>query len=578
MGRSFRRLLNISYLIGYVALPAITITLALAIGGPEAAAQQPSGVQTRPGPDPNPETSPRRPMTRRAAPISSGPQHDGPFVTLRSKHKAAWEAQDGEIDRKFQALQQRFNKPPNIIYILADDVGWGELGCYLGGKLRGAPTPTIDRMAAEGMKFLAAYSEPSCTPSRIALMTGRHPVRTGLTTVLWPGATAGLASEEVTLAEVLSAVGYETAMWGKWHLGELTEYAPENQGFDYAYYGLYNGAPFGWADVETFYQRQAVGGSAFWYDFPGERKYMEMYGIRLQGFFRGRKGSEREEAGPINSEAMDKFEAECAREIVVQIKEKAKSDRPFFFYWATYANQIAGSPKDYRFNEGVDSVNNQAPQMAAHDDHLDKILTALTESGIAENTLVVWISDNGPMYAFYPTSGYSWLRGGKGDVLEGGVRVPAIAWWPGMIAAGQDPVDLIQLTDLFTTGARVGGALEQIPDDRIIDGVDQTALLLIGEGNSRRNYLFHYAGDRLGAVRLNDFKFHLPAGGGAVGIKAYNIMRDPGEKFGEVYPLLWMIEPMQRMVTSHNLMIERFPHRKPKRPDVDGVVTIPTSE
>jgi arylsulfatase A-like enzyme len=126
----------------------------------------------------------------------------------------------------------------------------------------------------------------------------------------------------------------------------------------------------------------------------------------------------------------------------------------------------------------------------------------LKQEGIAENTLVVWFSDNGPMYAFWPTSGYSWLRGAKCDVLEGGVRVPAMAWWPGMIEPNQDPVDIIiiHVTDLYSTAARIAGAMDKIPSDRVTDGIDQTALLLLGEGHSRRNYMFHYSGDHLGAV------------------------------------------------------------------------------
>ncbi len=141
------------------------------------------------------------------------------------------------------------------------------------------------------------------------------------------------------------------------------------------------------------------------------------------------------------------------------------------------------------------------------------------------------------MYAFYPTSGYSWLRGGKGDVLEGGVRVPAMAWWPGMIEPNQDPVDLLHLTDLFTTAARIGGAIDNIPDDRITDGIDQTALLLLGEGHGRRNMTFHYSGATLGAIRYEDFKIHITKGhGGLPGMDFYNVMRDPGEKYGELYP------------------------------------------
>jgi arylsulfatase len=175
-------------------------------------------------------------------------QPDAPFLDYQARNQGAWAEQDQTIDEKLAALQQKFGKKPNIIYILTDDIGWGELGWQGGGKHRGTPTPTLDRMAKEGMRFWSAYAEPSCTPTRIAINTGRDPVRTGLLSVLWPGQTDGLPAAEVTIAELLSDAGYHTAMWGKWHLGDLPEHAPENQGYDYAYYGLFNGAPDAWQD------------------------------------------------------------------------------------------------------------------------------------------------------------------------------------------------------------------------------------------------------------------------------------------------------------------------------------------
>jgi arylsulfatase len=200
--------------------------------------------------------------------------------------------------------------------------------------------------------------------------------------------------------------------------------------------------------------------------------------------------------------------------------------------------------------------------MAAHNAHVSQLLGTLKSENIAENTLVVWISDNGPMYAFYPNSGYSWLKGGKGTITEGGVRVPAMAWWPGMIEPNQDPVDILHLTDLFTTAARLGGALDNIPNDRVTDGIDQTALLMLGEGHGRRETMFHYNGRKIGAIRYNDFKVHLTEGhGGLPGMDFYNVMRDPGEKFGELYPGLFAVTPLQIILREHMRLIQQFPHR-----------------
>ena len=493
-------------------------------------------------------------------------QPDGPYVALAKKNKKKWAAEDRQIDQKLAALRRKFGKQPNIIYILTDDIGWGEVGWQGGGKHRGTPTPTLDKMASEGMRFWSAYAEPSCTPTRIAIMTGRHPVRTGLLTVLWPGQEDGLSPDEVTIAEILSDAGYHTAMWGKWHLGDLPEHAPENQGFDYAYYGLFNGAPDWW---QASFKDES--GAYPFADFPGYEEYFKRTGIDMSvsGYI-GQKGKGRKPikgvAGILSPERQEAFENESIRQIRGWIKDKAKSDKPFFIYWASYALQISAS-KEFLNAPGVDRANRQASFMVLHNKHVQSLLNTLKNQGIAENTLVVWISDNGPMYAFWPTSGYTLLRGSKGDVLEGGVRVPAMAWWPGMIEPGQDPDDFWHVTDLFTTAARIARATDKIPNDRITDGVDQTALFLLGEGNSRRNFMAHYSGGVLGAIRYENFKVHIKAAhGGLPGMDFYNIKRDPGEKYGALYGGLFAVTPIQMIMRQHMGRIKQFPHRPPHVP------------
>ncbi len=498
-------------------------------------------------------------------PVSTLPiEADGPHIEFAKRNATAWAKQDNQIDTRLAELEKRFGKKPNIIYILTDDVGWGELGWQGGGKHRGTPSPALDKMAHEGMRFWSAYAEPSCTPSRIAIMTGRHPVRTGLLSVLWPGQPDGLSPDEVTIAEILSNTGYHTAMWGKWHLGELPEHAPENQGFDYSYYGLFNGAPDWW---QASFQDNT--GTFPFADFPGYEKYFEETGIDLSvGAYTAEKGKERVPvkglAGILSPERQEAFENESISQITAFIKDKAKSDKPFFIYWASYAQQVSAS-KEFLRSPGVDRLNRQASFMRMHNKHVQSLLDTLRSENIAENTLVVWISDNGPMYAFYPTAGYTLLRGEKGDVLEGGVRVPAMAWWPGMIEPGQDPMDTWHITDLFTTAARIAGATDKIPNDRITDGVDQTALFLLGEGNSRRNFISYYSGSVLGAIRYGDFKIHIKAAhGGLPGMDFYNIKRDPGEKYGALYAGLFAVTPIQMTLQQHMARIEKFPHRNPK--------------
>ena len=505
-------------------------------------------------------------------------QPDAPYVDLAEKNRDKWDAEDRRIDQKLDALRQKFGKRPNIIYILADDVGWGEFGCYGGGKLRGTPTPVIDKMAAEGMKFLEFHSEPSCTPTRLAQLTGRYPVRTGVTAVLWPGQKEGLPSEEVTIAEVLSAAGYHTAFWGKWHVGEEPEQGPEHQGFDYAYYNPVNGAPWIWPEMAPMYEAKVVNATGWFYDFPGVEAYREKYGIELPGIYVAHRGQPRKEVGKIHATAMADFENESIKQIVDFIRDKAQSEKPFFINWMTFCQQLAYSPMEYRQRPGVDSRNNQAAQLGLHQTHLKMLLDTLHELKVAENTLIVWASDNGPMTAFWPTSGYTWLRGEKGDVFEGGIRTPAIAWWPGTIESGQDPIDLLHVTDLFTTAARIGGAWEHIPSDRVTDGVDQTALLLLGEGHSRRDYMFHYDGKQVGAVRNGDLKLFIrDSHGGLPPIEVYNIRRDPRETHGAMYNYLWTVTPFQNLLKKHMQMIDKFPHRvlKPQHDTPDQAELTP---
>ncbi|WP_319545748.1 sulfatase-like hydrolase/transferase [Ruegeria conchae] len=492
---------------------------------------------------------------------------DGPHMAHSERNAAAWAAEDEAIDAKLAELKAKFGKKPNIIYILTDDVGWGELGWQGGGKHRGTPSDALDQMAFEGMRFWSGYAEPSCTPTRIAINTGRHPVRTGLLSVLWPGSVEGLSPEEVTTAEILSEVGYNTAMWGKWHLGDLPEHAPENQGYDYAYYGLFNGAPDYW---QASYEDP--NGTFPFADFPGYEQYEELTGIDLSiGGYVGRKGEGRTPiegvAGDLSPERQEAFENESIAQITQFVKDHANDENPFYIYWASYAQQIAPS-QEFADADHVDKNNRQASFMAMHNDHVNQLLTTLRDEGIAENTLVVWTSDNGPMYAFWPTAGYTLLRGAKGDILEGGVRVPVMAWWPGMIEPGQHPTDIVHVTDWFTTAARIGGAMDLIPDDRITDGVDQTSLLLNGEGHGRRQFMAHYSADALGAFRFNDHKIHITEGhGGLPGMDFYNVMRDPGEKYGALYPGLWVVQPMQQILQQHMGRVEQFPHRAPMTPE-----------
>jgi len=479
-----------------------------------------------------------------------------------------WEADDKVVSKKLAALEKKFGKKPNIVYILADDIGYTELGSYGGGKIRGAPTINLDKMAVQGMRFLSFYSEVECSPSRAALLTGRHAFRSGVNNAVWPGMKGdGLSGEEVSLANILSEAGYYTGHFGKWHLGGEEEHHPTNHGFDEAVWSegnppwwVFNKDAKGSDDVGGFTQRGGM------LQHPGPEGFPYFTG----GVMQAKKGEKPQLVYEFSMEKYNTYDSDVADLSIDFIKRRAKIDQPFFLNFWGKGNHFWGAHPDFR---DTPAQTNTASQMVEHDYNVGRILKTLTDLGIAENTLVIWSSDNGPHYAFHPHGGYSLLPGGKGETLEGGLRVPSIAWWPGMIKAGQDPLDIVSITDWNTTMIKVAGAMDKIPRDRIIDGVDQTGLLLLGEGKSRRDHLFYYAKGKLEAVRKDQVKMYLkPKNPNLKFVEVINLYHDPAERFGnEVANGLWAGVGLQKLVQEHVKLIQKYPNRKlnPYFPDFD---------
>jgi arylsulfatase A-like enzyme len=489
--------------------------------------------------------------------VSNAIQQDAEYLVREKQFGKQWAAEDKQVYDKLAALEKKFGKKPNIIFILADDIGYTELGTYGGGKVRGFSTPNLDKMATEGMKLLSFYSEPSCTPTRAALMTGRHPVRIGLLGVLFPGASGmGLVDEEVTVAEVLSKAGYHTGMFGKWHLGDDPGMTPIEQGFDEAVWS--EGNPPWWGFNRNVKRTDNAGyvnmGAFVWAPGP------EGFPYDTGGIMSGKKGEKPKMVAPFSLELYDTMDTDVADGVIDFIERNAKSEKPFFAYYAGKGNHFWGAHPDF-MNQPA-GTNNSA-QMAEHDHNVGRVLKKLKELGIAQNTLVVWMSDNGPMYSMHPHGGYSLLRGEKGDTWEGGVRVPGIVWWPGTIEDGQDPIDIVQVSDMFTTAASIAGVKNKIPSDRVTDGVDQSALLLLGEGKSRRDYIFHYNKDKLEAVRKDQLKFRTKPEKPHHNL--YNIHHDPGERYPDISHYgLWAGPGFAKMIQDHNALIKKFPHRVQK--------------
>jgi len=478
-------------------------------------------------------------------------QYDAEYYELEKQFGEQWRADDEQIQTKLVELEKKFGKKPNIIKILADDIGYTELGVYGGGKLRGAPTPNLDKMAKQGMKFLQYYSEPSCTPTRLALNTGRHNVRVGVNFVTFPGTSKiGLHQDEVTIAELLSKAGYNTAMFGKWHVGFGDEYAPTVHGFDEAEWSEGNPAPWTYGAEGNEMTGHVNFRAKVWAPKDPQVYYDE------GGVLRAKKGQKPKLAYRYSLEKYDAYDTEVTDLAIDYIKRVAKSEKPFFLYIGSKGNHFFGAHPDFM---DTPAQTNTAAQMTETDYNIGRIFKTLKDEGIEENTLVVWSSDNGPHYEFHPHGGYSMFdRGEKGQTWEGGVRVPAIAWWAGVIEAEQDPLDIVHVTDWYTTFASIAGMKDNIPSDRVVDGVDQTALLMFGEDHGRRDYVFLYNKGELEAVRKDWIKIHL---GGDVLLTQYNLMHDPAERYPGELRYIPFVYGIGRMIQEHNKLIEKFPHR-----------------
>ena len=485
--------------------------------------------------------------------------HDAEYYILEVQNREKWSAEDADLDTRLAELREKHGAPPNIIHIMWDDTAFGDIGIPALAALRGFVTPNLDRMRDEGIMFTRMYTEAACTPSRAAVITGRHPIRTGMSVVDWPLGFGGLAGDEVTSAEVLSKAGYATAFYSKWHLGDIEESYPHNQGFDEAFFLPYNQVSSIWNPMGDA-SNGAPGSAHLRPDNPHE---IDEHGLRPEGMVMvidGKKDEYTREWGGHDAETYMKVDPTSEQKLMAFVKKNAGDKKPFFIsYWPNAMGFLPDpSPKKTLNGGGL------AEALLRLDAFIGGLMDELESLGIAENTLLVCMADNGPMIHNPPTlfgMAETFFRGGKGDFLEGGVRVPAFAWWPGTIKPGQFVNDMIHETDLYTTFARLGGGTEHIPTDRVIDGLDQTSLLLNGDTHGRRDYVFIYVGEELGATVKGRYKRHWMTGEAETGTSAafYDLITDPRESDAKLIPLIWASGQFDRMLARHMLWKEKYP-------------------
>jgi arylsulfatase A-like enzyme len=493
--------------------------------------------------------------------------HDGEYNFLKAQYGEKWAKEDQEIDAKLAEIRKKNGgKRPNILYVLIDDVSFGQMGNRAMNYVTGISTPRINKLAEEGVSLMRMYTEPSCTPTRAAMLTGRHPVRSGLKEVKVALVGEGLPAEEVTIAEVLSKAGYKTSHVGKWHQGDIEESYPHNQGFDYAAFPLHQQVQLSLMTKEGAQSNNLLG----WHHKTQSGEFAIDKKFKPYGLITGLEAKKGETAREVDLKPGEewtqahyiKMNERYQRQTLEQLQALAKQDKPFFLqYWPLWPlNFVHDGEQNQSLNGGF-----HAEKLQLIDGWLGDIFDEVDRLGIAGNTLLVLMADNGLMYHYEGTSGLSQLiyRGGKTNHLEGGVRVDAFARWPGVIEPGSAAGDIIHVTDLYTTFARVGQATEYIPRDRVIDGIDQTALLLNGEHHGRRDYVYIYENEILRSIVKDEFKMHMPVPGvpGAAA-PAYNLYRDPREEHPQVGIALWSGASFQDMAKRHMLTIAKYPHFK----------------
>ena len=443
---------------------------------------------------------------------------------------------------------------PNIVVIFGDDIGMWNVGAYTHGMM--GRTPHIDSLASQGMLFTDHYAQPSCTAGRAAFIMGQLPIRTGMTTIGIPGSTRGIQKTDPTLAEVLKSQGYATAQFGKNHLGDRNEFLPTVHGFDEWFGNLYH--------LNAEEEPEEL-------DYPGQKNpaYKQKFGPRgvLHAWATdtddpttdpkfGRVGKQKiEDTGALTRKRMETFDKEVLDQTLAWMDKNGKGSKPFFVWFNSTAIHVWSHPNPKYVQMAVDEGRAEEDvvraRMIEHDEHVGAILKKLDDLGVANDTIVVYTTDNGNEFIFWPDGGYAPFRGEKGTTWEGGMRVPCLVRWPGHIQPGSVGNGVQSHEDLYVTLAAAAG-LPNLKEDLLkgykmgamtykvhLDGYDNTDYWTGKSPKSARREIFYYDETDLMAVRVDGWKLHIGVkhNGDWFDEKSYpsvpyivNLLMDPMEK------------------------------------------------
>jgi arylsulfatase len=481
-------------------------------------------------------------------------------------------------------VAQAADKKPNVVFILADNVGYGDLGPYGGGELRGCPTPRTDQLAREGLRLTQYLVEPGCTPSRAALMTGQYSIRNGLSLVIVPGSQNTLSARAVTMGQLFKGAGYATAIFGKWHLGKDPQSLPTAHGFD-EFYGI--PPDISW-DSATYVDTMELTHS-----IPAPREILLQRGPQIVEAVAG--GALRD-VKPFTPEVRAEIDNELVAKSIDFMRRQTAAKKPFFLYLPFSMGHAPNLPS--KQFEGKSRIGNYGDKMMEGDYHVGQILDALKELGVDDNTLLVFASDNGPWSDASREFGNQGtpdvgspgpFRGQLGEVTEGSIRTFCFIRWPGHVKPGTSSYAMFSEMDFFPTFAGVIGA--KVPTDRAIDGVDQIDVLLGKSETGKRDSLLSFIGADLVAARWKQWRIYFtnvhPTGIGpqrAAGTAStsaplagypimYNIEMDPHEDLIVAGLFVWAIGPALKEIEQYLETVKKYPN--PPAPNMTQFVQSP---